>query len=68
MDSYIQILCRFQKCIKLVNIYGIARIFQNYYWGGTVEEVFAYIFGIYKKFGGDNPSIWTPLDSVNIAT
>ena len=42
--------------------------FQNHYWGATVEELFAYIFGIYKKFGGNNPSILTPLDLVNIAT
>ena len=42
--------------------------FQNHYWGGTVEELFAYIFGIYKKFGGNNPSILTPLDSVDVAT
>ena len=42
--------------------------FQNRYWGATVEELFAYIFGIYKTFGGNNPSILTPLDSVAIAT
>ena len=36
------------------------------YWGGTVEEVFAYIFGIYKKFGGNNPSILAPTDSVRL--
>ena len=42
--------------------------FQNHYWGGTVEELFAYIFGIYKKFGGNNPSILAPFDSVSVAT
>ena len=42
--------------------------FQNHYWGGTVEELFAYIFGIYKKFDGNNPSILTPLDSVDVET
>ena len=41
--------------------------FQNRYWGGTVEELFAYIFRIYKKFGGKNPSILAPLDSVSVA-
>ena len=34
----------------------------------TVEELFAYIFGIYKKFGGNNPSILAPSDSVDVAT
>jgi hypothetical protein len=33
-----------------------------------VEELLAYIFGIYKKFGGNNPSILTPLDLVDVAT
>ena len=33
-----------------------------------VEELFAYIFGIYKKFGGNNPSILAPSDSVAVAT
>ena len=42
--------------------------FQNHNWGGTVEELFAYIFGIYKKFGGNNPSILTPCYSVAVAT
>ena len=41
--------------------------FQNRYWGGTMEELFAYIFGIYKKFGGNNPSILAPFDSVSVA-
>ena len=36
--------------------------------GGTVEELFAYIFGIYKKFGYKNPSILAPTDSVSVAT
>ena len=34
--------------------------FQNHYRGATVEELFAYIFGIYKKIGGNNP-IWSTL-------
>jgi hypothetical protein len=33
-----------------------------------VEELFAYIFGIYIKFGYKNPSILSPSDSVDIAT
>ena len=33
-----------------------------------VEELFAYIFGIYIKFGYKNPSILTPCDSVDVAT
>ena len=42
--------------------------FQNHYWGATVEELFAYIFGIYKKFCVKNPLILTPTDSVAVAT
>ena len=34
----------------------------------TVEELFAYIFGIYIKFDYNNPSILAPSDSVNVAT
>ena len=41
--------------------------FQNRYWGGTVGELFAYIFGIYKKFGGNNPSILAAYNSVSVA-
>jgi hypothetical protein len=33
-----------------------------------VEELFAYIFGIYIKFGYKNPSILTPCNSVDVAT
>jgi hypothetical protein len=33
-----------------------------------VEELIAYIFGIYIKFGYKNPSISTPSDSVDVAT
>ena len=33
-----------------------------------MEEVFAYFFGIYMKFGYKNPSILTPLDSVDVAS
>ena len=42
--------------------------FQNHYRGATGEELFAYIFGIYKKFGDNNPSILAPSDSVAVAT
>ena len=35
---------------------------------GTVEELFAYIFGIYIKFGYKNPSILTPYVLVDVAT
>ena len=34
----------------------------------TVEELFAYIFGIYIKFGNNNPSILAPTDLVDVAT
>ena len=36
--------------------------------GWRVEELFAYFFGIYIKFGYKNPSILTPSDSVDVAT
>ena len=36
--------------------------------GATVEELFAYIFGIYIKFGYKDPSILAPSDSVSVAT
>ena len=41
-----------------------------YFWleEVTVEELFAYIFGIYIKFGYKNPSVLTPYDSVDFAT
>ena len=42
--------------------------FQSHYCGGTMEELFAYIFGIYKKFGGNNLSILAPSDSVAVTT
>ena len=35
---------------------------------GGGEDLFAYMFGIYKKIGGNNPSILTPYDSVTVAT
>ena len=35
--------------------------------GGTVEELFAHIFGIYKKFDGNNPSILATTNSVSVA-
>ena len=52
----------------LLKFLKITNFFQNHYWGATVEELFAYIFGIYKKIGGNNPSILTPSDSVSVAT
>ena len=33
-----------------------------------MEERFGYSFGIYIKFGYKNPSILTPLDSVDVAS
>ena len=36
--------------------------------GVTVEELFAYIFGIYIKFGQKDPSILAPADPVSVAT
>ena len=50
------------KFLKKINF------FQNHYWGATVEELFAYIFGIYKKVGGNNPLILAPYNSVSVAT
>ena len=34
----------------------------------TVEDLFAYFFGVYIKFGFKNPSILTPLDSIDVAS
>ena len=34
----------------------------------TVGELFAYIFGIYLKFGKKDLSILAPFDSVSVAT
>ena len=42
--------------------------FIFHYWGATVEELFAYIFWIYIKFGYKNQPILTPSDSVDGAT
>ena len=36
--------------------------------GWRVEELFAYFFGIYIKFGYKNPSILPSFDSVNVAS
>ena len=41
--------------------------FQNRFWGGTVEELFVYIFRIYKKFGGNNSSILATTNLVSVA-
>ena len=34
----------------------------------TVEELFDYIFGIYKRFGYKDPSILATSNSVSVAT
>ena len=34
----------------------------------ALDELFAYFFGIYIKFGYKNPSILTPSDLVEVAT
>ena len=39
-----------------------------YYRVVTVEELFAYFFGMYIKFGYKNPSILTSSDSIDVAT
>jgi len=41
--------------------------FQNHYRGATVEELFAYVFGIYKKIGWNNPSILGAYNLVSVA-
>ena len=50
-----KILCRFQKCKQKVPPPSPLKkvfFFKTYlFFGGTVEERFAYIFGIYIKFG-----------------
>jgi hypothetical protein len=56
-----------EKKKSLLNFLKKTNFFQNQYWGGTVEELFAYIFRIYKKFGGNNPSILATTNSVSVA-
>ena len=70
IDYGIQILLRFQICSWEFLHRPLLKkfFFQNHYWGGTVDELFAYIFGIYIKFGYKNPAILTPSDSVDVAT
>ena len=78
MDLFNQILCRFQKCKQKVPppspLFGQKKktslndMFFFDQRGGTVEELFAYIFGIYIKFGYKDPSILAPFDSVSVAT
>ena len=41
---------------------------ENVESAATVEELFAYIFGIYIKFGYKNPSILALYNSVSAAT
>ena len=88
MDSYIQILCRFQKCKRKVpppsplstqkspfttpkedfsHPLGGKRVIFHFL-GATVEELFDYIFGIYKRFGYKDPSILATSNSVSVAT
>ena len=70
MDSYIQILCRFQRKVpppftlstKKFEKLGFFAVFLE------LEELFAYIFEIYIKFGYKNPSILTVSDLVDVAT
>ena len=69
MDSFIQILCRFQKSKrkeKNSSFGGVKGDFlvQSSDGGGT----FAYFFGIYIKCGYKNPSILTLFDSVDVAS
>ena len=84
IDSYIQILCKFQKSKQKVpslftqkSPFTLLKDEKNLPLGdllvmrgrgGTVEELFAYFFGIYIKFGYKNPSILSPLDSVGVAS
>ena len=56
-----------EKKKTLLKFLKKSNFFQNQSWGGTVEELFAYIFGIYKKFGGNNPSILAAYNSVSVA-
>ena len=43
-------------------------VLKNHPLPVAVEELFTYFFGIYIRFGYKNPSILTPLDSVDIAS
>ena len=76
-----QILCRFQKSKRKVPPLSPFSTKKSPFTspkdekgvkgeGGqwTVEELFASFFGIYIKFGYKNPSILTPLDSVDVAS
>ena len=66
MDSYIQILCRFQISKWKVPSPSLFST-KNHPLRKIFLILFAYFFGIYIKFGYRNPSILTPLDSVDIA-
>ena len=63
-----QILKKALKRAKTLKKQQKTQLFSKFSKGARVEELFAYIFGIYKKFVGNNPSILTPYDSVNVAT
>ena len=56
-----------EKKKNITKIFEKKNFFQNHYRGATVEELFAYVFGIYKKFGGNNPSILATSASVSVA-
>ena len=75
MDSYIQILCRFQKCKQKVPPLSLLSNEKLPFTPPKEDfshplgvKLFAYIFGIYIKFGYKNPSILAPSDSVDVAT
>ncbi len=54
-----------KTCVK---IFKKKHFFQNHCRVLMVEELFAYIFGIYIKFGNKNPSILAPSNSVDVVT
>ena len=74
MDSYIQILRGFQKCMqkgRFFSPFGEAKRVIFYYREEMAKELFAFIFGIQIKFRHLwflNPSILTPSDLVYVAT
>ena len=77
-DSYIKILCRFQKCKRKVPPpspwISFLRFFplvpQSRFWKKKKNrgELFPCIFGIYIKFVLKNHLILTPFDLVDVAT
>ena len=53
---------------KITKFFEKIQLFSKSLLKSAVEELFAYIFGIYKKLGGNNPSILTLYDLVDVAT